>query len=327
MERIPIKYRPLTLNDFFFNNDSSVSLILKVLLKNDDINILFVGNSNSGKTTLLNIIVREYYNLGINDPLPETDIMYVNNLKEQGISFFRSEMKTHSQSKCSIFGKKKLIVIDDIDYINEQNQQTFRNYIDKYKHNVHFISVCSNIQKVIESYQSRVNIIQLDVPTTDQLDLLLKKITINENIHMSEEASVYLLHYCKNSIRLLINQIEKFYVLDKYIDLPLCTRLCTEINTDYFIQWINYQRNNDLCSAIDILYKLYNFGYSVVDIYDYLYNFIKCTDLLDDNDKYSIIPLFCKYITIFYTVHEDVVELALFTNNVYDIIYNKKVES
>jgi DNA polymerase III delta prime subunit len=320
MERIPIKYKPNTLHDFFFHENSAVHMIIRTLLQEDNINILFVGNSNCGKTTLLNIIIREYYNLSSTDHLPETDILYINNLKEQGISFFRSEMKTHSQSKCTIFGKKKLIIIDDIDFINEQNQQTFRNYIDKFKHNVQFISVCSNIQKVIESYQSRVHIIKLDVPTMNQLHTLTLSICKNENIHISEDAITYLLHYCKHSIRLLINQIEKFYVLDSYITLELCTLLCTEINTDYFILWINHLVDNQLSLAINILYKLYSFGYSVVDIYDYLYNFIKETTLLDDNKKYLIIPLFCKYITIFYTIHEDVVELALFTNNVYTII-------
>ena len=68
--------------------------------------------------------------------------MFINNLKEQGIQYFRNEMKTFCQSHSSIHGKKKLVIIDDIDTINEQSQQVFRNYIDKYKHNIHFISVC-----------------------------------------------------------------------------------------------------------------------------------------------------------------------------------------
>lgn len=320
MERIPIKYKPSTLADFFSGGNSSIELTLRTFLDIDDINILCVGNEHCGKTTLLNILIREYYQLGPTDPIPETDIMFVNNLKEQGISFFRSEMKTHSQSTCSIFGKKKMIIIDDIDFINEQNQQTFRNYIDKYKHNVHFISVCSNVQKVIESFQSRVYIIKLEPPTHDQLNSLLCKICTNENISISEEAVQFLLQYCKKSFRLLINQLEKFYIIGRHIDYPMCIQLCTEINTDYFTKWLACLRNSDLNSAIHILYDLHDFGYSVVDIYDYLFHFIKSTSLLVDDDKYSIIPLFCKYITIFHTVHEDIIELAVFTKDVYYIL-------
>ena len=36
---------------------------------------------------------------------------------------------------------------------------------------------------------------------------------------------------------------------------------------------------------------------------------------LREDEKYKIFPLICKYITIFYNIHEDQIELALFTNN------------
>ena len=37
----------------------------------------------------------------------------------------------------------------------------FRNCIDKYSHNVHFLSSCSNTQKVIDSLQSRCTLIKI----------------------------------------------------------------------------------------------------------------------------------------------------------------------
>ena len=36
--------------------------------------------------------------------------------------------------------------------------------------------------------------------------------------------------------------------------------------------------------------------------------------------KYKIIPYLCKYIHIFHDVHEDEVELSLFTNNIYKLL-------
>ena len=52
-----------------------------------------------------------------------------------------------------------------------------------------------------------------------------------------------------------------------------------------------------------------------MDILDNYFLFVKITDLLTETEKYDIIPYICKYITIFYNVHEDEIELALFTNN------------
>ena len=52
-----------------------------------------------------------------------------------------------------------------------------------------------------------------------------------------------------------------------------------------------------------------------MDIFDNYFLFIKSTLIIDEKKKYAIISLLCKYITIFHNIHEDEIELALFTNN------------
>ena len=76
----------------------------------------------------------------------------------------------------------------------------------------------------------------------------------------------------------------------------------------------------NLQEALKQIYYIHDYGYSVIDILDYMFAFIKLTDMLTEEVKYQIIPILCKYITIFHNTHEDSIELALFTNNVYDII-------
>lgn len=317
--RFPIKYQPKNLTEFFVggqNTQKSTEIFIRTLLEIDDINILFVGDICSGKTVLLNILIREYYGIPENVQIPENNVLYINNLKEQGISFFRSEMKTHSRSRSTVFGKKKMIVIDDIDLINEQSQQTFRNYIDKYKKNIHFISVCTNLQKVIESVQSRVHIIKIQQPSDSQLMILYDMIVLQEKMLIAEDVKPFLIKYCHKSYRSLLNQLEKMFILGRFIDLPLCKMVCSEINYNDFEIYIQHLRNKELHKAIDIIYNISSLGYSVVDIYDYLFTFIKGTSLITEDEKYLLIPLFCDYITIFHSVHEDPIELALFTNRV-----------
>jgi hypothetical protein len=60
---------------------------------------------------------------------------------------------------------------------------------------------------------------------------------------------------------------------------------------------------------------IYDQGYSVMDILDNYFTFVKITSLIDEDLKYEIIPFICKYITVFHNIHEDEIELALFTNN------------
>lgn len=313
------KYKPYYLNEFCMN-DKFMS-VLHTLLEIDDLNILFVGASGSGKTTVLYSLLREYYGFSKTANIPETNILFINNLKEQGINYYRNDMKTFCQSHSSVYGKKKMIVIDDLDTVNEQSQQVFRNYIDKYKHNIHFISVCTNIQKVIESIQSRVHIIQLSSPTTEDVTNIMEYIIEKEGLQISEEAKKYIIMISNNSLRIVLNYLEKIYIYGEPMDEEACKLLCSSISFQKFDIYINLLKKGELSNAIQILYSIHDQGYSVIDILDYLYSFIKTTETLSEETKYKIIPYLCKYITIFNKLHENAIELAFFTNNIYEKVF------
>jgi DNA polymerase III delta prime subunit len=315
------KYKPYSIDDFNF--DEKLKLVLRTLIEIDNLNILFIGNQSSGKTTLLYSLIREYYGFKKEDNIPETNIMFINNLKEQGINFYRNDMKSFCQSHCTIFGKKKMVIIDDIDNINEQSQQVFRNYIDKYSNNVNFISVCTNIQKVIESIQSRLNIIKIKPPDRSQFELITKKIIKNENIVIDKASIDYLLNMSQNSIRFIINMLEKIYILGQPVDIELCKQICSNISFQLFENYVIKVKKRELVDAIKILFDIHEYGYSVIDILDYFFIFVKNTEILSEDEKYKIIPLLCKYITVFHNIHEDVIELAFFTNQILDCIDEK----
>ena len=131
---------------------------MRSLINMDNLNVLFIGNNGCGKTTIIDSTIREYYGT---DSIPYENVLYINNLQEQGVQYYRTELRTFCQTASQIPNKKKFIIMDDIDLINSQSQQVFRNCIDKFSHNVHFISSCSNTQKVIDSIQSRCILIKI----------------------------------------------------------------------------------------------------------------------------------------------------------------------
>jgi DNA polymerase III delta prime subunit len=310
------KYKPYHLNDFGL--DEKRMKLLRTLYEIEDINILLVGSPSSGKTTLLYAMIREYYNLKKNDTIQETNILFINQLKEQGINYFRNEMKTFCQSKCSIHGKKKMIVIDDIDNLNEQNQQVFRNYIDKYKHNIHIICSCTNIQKVIESIQSRVHIIQLQPPEYEQIERLMEKIIDEMQIPIEKTALEKIKSTIKKeneNIVQMIFKMEKMHIYNENVPIQLeeIEKMTSSIKKEDLENYIFYIKTKKLKEAIYILQNME--GYSVIDILDHIYNHIKDTNQLTEMQKYEVIPFLCKYITIFNKIHEDHIELAIFTND------------
>ena len=155
-----------------------------------------------GKTSLLNALIREYYD-GFQESEYQNNVLYINNLKEQGINYYRNDVKTFCQTCSSIKSKKKIVVLDDIDLINEQSQQVFRNCIDKFSHNVHFISSCSNIQKVIENLQSRFTIIKMKPLERENMKKIMKKICENESIVVNSDAEDFVLEVSNNGAKIL----------------------------------------------------------------------------------------------------------------------------
>jgi hypothetical protein len=310
------KYQPLFFKDFEI--EPNIIELLNTLIKMNNLNTMFVGDIGSGKTTLLNAVIKEYYYYG-SKPYEkiayDDNILHINSLKEQGINFYRNDVKTFCQTSSTVKNKKKIVVLDDIDLINEQSQQVFRNCIDKYSNNVHFISSCSNTQKVIESIQSRLSIIKIKPFSRENLYKIMKKIQMNENINIHLDAEDFILNICNNTAKILINYMEKFKLLNTEITYELATQVCTNISFFVFDEFTCYIKEHKIKEAINILYNIYDKGYSVMDILDNYSLFVKTTSILNENEKYTIITFICKYITVFHNIHEEPIELALFVNN------------
>jgi len=312
------KYQPLLFNDYGI--DDETIQILKTLTVMNNLNILLIGDIASGKTSLLNTLIREYYK-GYSPKDYDENVLYINSLKEQGINYYRTDVKTFCQTCSNIKNKKKIIVLDDIDIINEQSQQVFRNCIDKFSHNVHFISSCSNIQKVIESLQSRLTIIKIKPLKRENLVTIINNIKNKENIIIEKEAEDFIINISNNTVKILINYMEKFKLLNEVITFNLAVKLCSNISFITFEEYTVLIQNKKLNEAIKLIYEIYDKGYSVMDILDNYFLFIKHTNILSEDQKYNVIPIICKYITIFHNIHEDEIELALFTNNLIEILH------
>jgi replication factor C subunit 2/4 len=304
------KYQPKRYNEFVI--DKEYIQLLKTLINMNNLNILLIGDSGTGKTSIIEATIREYYQL---DKIPKNNVLYINSLQEQGISYYRNEVKTFCQTSSGIHGKKKFIILDDIDVINEQSQQVFRNCIDKYSHKVHFLASCSNIQKTIESIQSRCTLINLRQNQTRLLKKIIKRIKKAEHINITKQAEHFIMNICNNSIRLLINYLEKFSLLNEKITLDIAKKICTNISFYDFERYTTaWYTNKSLSEAISIIYNIYDKGYSVMDILDSYFQFIKICNIIDETNKYKIIHHICQYISYFHTLHEHEIELVFFTD-------------
>lgn len=313
------KYKPNSIKDMILD-ENFINFVYK-LINTETMNLIIVGNTSSGKTTLLKLIIEEYFK----NENYKSNILYIHGTKDQGIQYYRNELQIFCKSCSTIKNKKKMIIMDDFDLINDQSQQVFRNVMDNYGNSVLFIMTCINPHKIINSIQSRQLMLNIPICNIKHIINKCRSIIIKENIQLNTEVLEYIIRISNYSIIRIINYLQKIQLIGEEINMNNISNVVTHINFNEFYEYFEFLKKEDFYSAISILTNLIYNGYSVIDILDSIYIYLKQSIKIDlsEKNKYLIIQLICKYITIFYNIHEDDIELIFFTNNVYSILKKK----
>lgn len=317
-----LKYKPKDLEDL--NISEYTKELINIYLKNSKMMFVIHGETGNGKSSLINVLLNKYYN---NDKESiSKNTIYINLLKEQGINYYRNDLKNYCQINNLInIKKKKTIVLDDLDLLNEQSQQIFNTFINNYN-NINFIITCNDKQKIRKTIISKLELITLNSITDEFIRLKLDKIIENEGLIMDENNKELIVRTSNRSIPNMINNIEKIKLIgmSKKLDYNLIENVsCNIMITDIF-KYIELCKENKLEESINHILNLCNNGFSVIDILEDMFLYLKLNSDLEDVYKYSIIKLLCKYINIFHNIHEDSIELIFLTNNIINI-FNKNI--
>lgn len=307
-------YKPNNLSDI--NLSTETIEIINIYLKNNKMLFLIHGPSLSGKTSLINILLKEYYNSSnYND-----NILYINLLKEQGINYFRNEIKNFCQIHNSSNIKQKSIIIDDFDSLNELNQKILINYINKYN-NINFVLSCSDLNKIVPSTMYLLEMIKIENVDNVFLEKILNKIVKKTNIVLEDNIKKQLINDYNKNIPFFINKVLEIniifinsnYIINNYKFLD--NNILININN-----YLNLCKNNKAKEAKKLILELNNIGLSVIDILDNIIYYVKNINKnLNEEYRFKIIKLITNYINIFNNLHEDKIELLFLTNNIIKI--------
>jgi DNA polymerase III delta prime subunit len=209
-----------------------------------------------------------------------------------------------------------MVIVDDLDFMQEQSQQVFRNYIDNYKTNVHFLFACTNLYKVIESLQSRVQIMQIPSITNDAMRNILTSIVQKENVQLNPQAVDYLIRISSGYVRPMIQCLEKLVIYNGVkdnieYDRDLVVKICSTISDDIFEEYFQHILAKDINTALIRMNEVIERGYSVIDIIEYMYDFVKRTDMLSDNYKYTCIRNISEFKKTIKESMEDKIEMLI----------------
>ena len=310
-------YKPNNLSDI--NLNTKTIEIINIYLKNNKMLFLIHGPSLSGKTSLINILLKEYYNSSNHND----NILYINLLKEQGINYFRNEIKNFCQIHNSSNIKQKSIIIDDFDSLNELTQKILITYINKYN-NINFILSCSDLNKIVPSTRYLLEIIRIEHLDTMFLEKILNKVIKKTNMVLEENIKKKLLDDYNKNIPFFMNKVLEINIIFINSNYIIEEKNYDFLDNNILINidnYLNLCKNNKVKEAKKLILELHNIGLSVTDILDNIIYYVKNINKnLNEEYRFKIIKLITNYINIFNNLHEDKIELLFLTNNIIKIL-------
>jgi DNA polymerase III delta prime subunit len=201
------EYRPKTIDDCIL--PASLKTLFQSFIDKGEIsNMLFSGTPGVGKTTVAKALCEQM----------NCDWIMINGSEEGGIDVLRNKIKNFA-STVSLSGGKKVVILDEADYLNPQSTQpALRGFVEEFHKNCRFILTCNFKNRIIEPLHSRFSNIEFRINNKDKPKLasqLMDRavyILKEQNIEYEDKALVGLITKHFPDFRKLINELQRYSV-------------------------------------------------------------------------------------------------------------------
>ena len=259
------KYRPHKVEDCILP-DSIKSTFLEYVNRKEIPNLLLSGSAGVGKTTVAKALCDEV----------GCDYIVINGSDESGIDVLRNKIKNYASS-VSLLGGRKVIIIDEADYLNPNSTQpALRGAIEEFASNCSFIFTCNYKNRIIDPIHSRCSVIDFKINGSKpkMAAAFFKRvewILSTENIKYDKEvvASIITKHFPDN--RRVLNELQRYSVsgcIDKGIlsnqsDIQIDSLIKSLKDKDFGSarKWVTNNLDND---PVKLYRKLYDSMYDVL---------------------------------------------------------------
>jgi len=199
------KYRPKTIEDCILPERLKLPFQEYVNQRNIP-NLLLAGGAGVGKTTVAKALCNEV----------GCDYIVINGSDESGIDTFRTKIKNYASSM-SLTGGRKVIIIDEADYLNPNSTQpALRNAIEEFASNCSFIFTCNYKNRIIEPLHSRCAVIEFSLKNGEKAKMAsaffkrIQSVLRSESVDYDDKVIAELIKKHFPDFRRIINELQRY---------------------------------------------------------------------------------------------------------------------
>ena len=232
------KYRPKTVEDCILPERLKIPFQEYVNQKQIP-NLLLTGGAGVGKTTIAKAMCNE---IGC-------DYMVINGSDENGVDVIRIKVKNYASSM-SLSGGRKVIIIDEADYLSPNAQACLRNAIEEFAANCSFIFTCNYNAKIIDPLHSRCSVIDFGMKNGEKQKMasaFFKRIQLileTEKVEYDDKVIAELVKKHFPDFRRVINELQRYAQLGK-IDVGVLS----QIGDLSITQIVKFMKDKDFTSV------------------------------------------------------------------------------
>ena len=217
------KYRPQSIDDCIL--PESLKKTFKEYIAQGELpTFLFSGTAGVGKTTVAKALCNE---IG-------AEYIMINGSDEgRSIDILRTTIKSFA-STVSLTDAKKVVIIDEADYMNAQSvQPALRSMIEEFSSNCRFIFTCNFKNRIIEPLHSRSAVIEFKIDSGEKQQIaaqFFKRVTQilkNEEIEFDPKVVAELVTKHFPDYRRILNELQRYSVSGK-IDSGILVNMSEE---------------------------------------------------------------------------------------------------